>query len=297
MDVQEELRQLRGQIAFRRDTPLMSPLRWRNSLVGLTSCRCGIPCRPLLSARLPISAVACSFGPSDASFAELEVKSEAPPIDALFMDSEEEEFTPSAFEESFVGAPGYASAVRPQQVVGCGAPPFGLRPHFIMLACFLGLLAFGIAGVAAGFGGIGINNVDNNPVTEDPVMCIGAACIYSGVEQLSPETRQLVLQLFAEAGGGAAAPPGGDWGFEHETSRTFEVHLGVGDCGGEGRGRHAVGSRGQFRIEVARVRIPARAASKLTRTVEKDATGSGCGAVSGTTASPAGACSAAGSAR
>ncbi|KAK3268101.1 hypothetical protein CYMTET_23372 [Cymbomonas tetramitiformis] len=68
--------------------------------------------------------------------------------------------------------------VRPQQVVGCGAPPFGLRPHFMMLACFLGLLAFGIAGVTAGFGDIGINNIDNNPVTEDPVLCIGAACIY-----------------------------------------------------------------------------------------------------------------------
>ncbi|KAK3281280.1 hypothetical protein CYMTET_10920 [Cymbomonas tetramitiformis] len=73
-------------------------------------------------------------------------------------------------------------------------------------------LCFGIAGVAAGFGGIGMHNDDYNPVTEDPVMCIGAACINSGVDRLSPETRQLVLQLFAAAGGDgvAAAAPGGD---------------------------------------------------------------------------------------
>ncbi|KAK3242709.1 hypothetical protein CYMTET_47613 [Cymbomonas tetramitiformis] len=38
------------------------------------------------------------------------------------------------------------------QVIGCGAPPPGLRPNFVMLACFLGLLGIGFAG-AAGIGG------------------------------------------------------------------------------------------------------------------------------------------------
>ncbi|KAK3261716.1 hypothetical protein CYMTET_29393 [Cymbomonas tetramitiformis] len=37
-----------------------------------------------------------------------------------------------------------------------------------------GLLCFGIAGVAAGFGGVGISNVDNS-VTEDPVLQLFAA--------------------------------------------------------------------------------------------------------------------------
>ncbi|KAK3285117.1 hypothetical protein CYMTET_7266 [Cymbomonas tetramitiformis] len=84
---------------------------------------------------------------------------------------------------SFVEAPGCASAVRRQQVVGCGAPPFGLRPHFVMLACFIGLLAFGIAGVAAGFAGGDIDGIDNNNdiynsvATETPVMHAGA-CLH-----------------------------------------------------------------------------------------------------------------------
>ncbi|KAK3288369.1 hypothetical protein CYMTET_4155 [Cymbomonas tetramitiformis] len=60
-------------------------------------------------------------------------------------------------------------------------------------------------GRSAGFGGMSINN-DGNFVTEDPVMCIaGGTCIYSGVDSLSPETRQQVLQLFAAAGGAGAA--------------------------------------------------------------------------------------------
>ncbi|KAK3286935.1 hypothetical protein CYMTET_5527 [Cymbomonas tetramitiformis] len=109
-------------------------------------------------------------------------------------------------------------------VVGCGAPPCGLRPNFVLLACLLGVLCFGIAGVAACFGDIGINNIDNNPVAEDPVMCIGATCIYSRVGQLPPETRQLVLQLFAEAGGGAAAAaPGDNWDLEHGGVTTYDV--------------------------------------------------------------------------
>ncbi|KAK3260906.1 hypothetical protein CYMTET_30161 [Cymbomonas tetramitiformis] len=68
----------------------------------------------------------------------------------------------------FVEHVSHASAGRPQQVVvGCGAPPCGRRPNFGLLACLLGMLRFGIAGVAAGFG-----DIDNNPVTEDPVVCI-----------------------------------------------------------------------------------------------------------------------------
>ncbi|KAK3250472.1 hypothetical protein CYMTET_40146 [Cymbomonas tetramitiformis] len=69
----------------------------------------------------------------------------------MFMESEgEEEFPPSIYDESFVGASGGASADRSQRVVGCGAPPLGhvLRPNLILLACLLGLLSFGFAGAA-----------------------------------------------------------------------------------------------------------------------------------------------------
>ncbi|KAK3285849.1 hypothetical protein CYMTET_6560 [Cymbomonas tetramitiformis] len=110
-------------------------------------------------------------------------------------------YAPTA--EAFPGGVGLVpvGAVRPHQVVGCGAPPFGFRPHFIMLACFIiGLLTtFGIAGVTAGLGDV-IDMDNGNSVTEDPGVCIGATCLYSGVDSLSPEIRQQVLQLFAAAG-------------------------------------------------------------------------------------------------
>ncbi|KAK3238817.1 hypothetical protein CYMTET_51204 [Cymbomonas tetramitiformis] len=101
-------------------------------------------------------------------------------IDEFLAGSWVEELAPSDSETSFVEAPDCASAVRRQQVVGCGAPPFGLRPHFIiMLACFIDLLAFGIAGVAVGFAGGEIDGIDNNDniynsvTIETPVMCVG----------------------------------------------------------------------------------------------------------------------------
>ncbi|KAK3275310.1 hypothetical protein CYMTET_16550 [Cymbomonas tetramitiformis] len=68
----------------------------------------------------------------------------------------------------FVERVAHASVGRPQQVVSCGAPPCGLRPNFILRAGLISVLCFGIAGVAAGFCGIGMNNDDTNPVTEDP---------------------------------------------------------------------------------------------------------------------------------
>ncbi|KAK3279070.1 hypothetical protein CYMTET_13027 [Cymbomonas tetramitiformis] len=65
------------------------------------------------------------------------------------MESEEdEEFPPSIYEESFVGASGGASADRSQLVVGCGTPPLDLRPNLILLACFLSLPSLGFAGAA-----------------------------------------------------------------------------------------------------------------------------------------------------
>ncbi|KAK3275916.1 hypothetical protein CYMTET_15985 [Cymbomonas tetramitiformis] len=87
------------------------------------------------------------------------------------------------------------------------------------------MLCFGIAGAATGFGGIVMNNDGNNSVTEDPVMCIGQPASYSGVDQLSPEKRQMALQVFAAAGGdgAAAAAPGGDWDPEHGGLTTYEV--------------------------------------------------------------------------
>ncbi|KAK3238349.1 hypothetical protein CYMTET_51632 [Cymbomonas tetramitiformis] len=39
-------------------------------------------------------------------------------IGEMFVDSEEKEFSPSIFEESFAGAPGCASAERRMQVLG-----------------------------------------------------------------------------------------------------------------------------------------------------------------------------------
>ncbi|KAK3287015.1 hypothetical protein CYMTET_5453 [Cymbomonas tetramitiformis] len=98
-----------------------------------------------------------------------------------------------------------------------------LRPSAFgqILSCwhvFIGSLVFGIAGVTAGLSDA-IRMDNGNSVTEDPVMCIGATCLYSGVDSLSPEIRQQVLQLFATAGtvtvAAAVASPGGDWISEH----------------------------------------------------------------------------------
>ncbi|KAK3285679.1 hypothetical protein CYMTET_6728 [Cymbomonas tetramitiformis] len=178
---------------------------------------------PVVSVGAPVSAVACSFPQEEASFVELGEKSRAPFIEDLFSDTDTEEFPPPIYEEPCVRAPCGVSAVRPQQVVGCGVPPFGMRPSFIMLACFVGLLCFGIAGAAAGLGDMGTGN-DGISVTEDPVMCKGALCIYSGVDKLSPEARQQVLRLFAAAGGGmAAAAAGGDSASEHGGVATWDV--------------------------------------------------------------------------
>ncbi|KAK3250436.1 hypothetical protein CYMTET_40183 [Cymbomonas tetramitiformis] len=90
-----------------------------------------------------------------------------------------------------------------------------------MLACFIGLLAFGIAGVAADFAGGEIEGADNNMniynsvTTETPVMCVGHVCIYSGFATLSPVVVQdRLLQMVGSAlaagdhavtGGGTAA--------------------------------------------------------------------------------------------
>ncbi|KAK3247373.1 hypothetical protein CYMTET_43127 [Cymbomonas tetramitiformis] len=104
------------------------------------------------------------------------------------------------YEESCVGAPACASAVRPKQVVGCGAPPFGLRPHYVMLACFTGLLAFDIAGAAAGLGGGGIDGIENNMydfnsvTTESPVMCVGQLCLYPDFDSPSPVVQDRLMQ-------------------------------------------------------------------------------------------------------
>ncbi|KAK3249276.1 hypothetical protein CYMTET_41288 [Cymbomonas tetramitiformis] len=97
-------------------------------------------------------------------------------------------------------------------VVGCGVPPFGMRPSFIMLACFVGPLCFGIAGAAAGLGDMGAGD-DGISVTEDPVMRKGAlaACIRGWTSCPPTEARHQVLRLFAAAGGGMAAAAPGRW--------------------------------------------------------------------------------------
>ncbi|KAK3246712.1 hypothetical protein CYMTET_43760 [Cymbomonas tetramitiformis] len=102
----------------------------------------------------PVSAVTCSFQPTAASFVGPGEKSRAP-IDDMFSDMDEEESPPPIDGGPRAAASCGVSAWRPQQVVGCGVPPFGMRPHFRMLACFIGLLCFGIAGAAAGLGDTG----------------------------------------------------------------------------------------------------------------------------------------------
>ncbi|KAK3287732.1 hypothetical protein CYMTET_4771 [Cymbomonas tetramitiformis] len=186
-----------------------------------------IPARqrvPTVTIDPPVSAVACSFSRGAASFVEPERESRFP-IDDLFSqaDAEEEGFPPPIDGGPRVAASCGVSAVRPQQVVGCGVPPFGMRPTFLMLACLLGLLCFGIAGAAAGLGDMS-TSIDGISITEDPVMCKGALCIYSGLDKLSPEARQQVLQLFAAGGVGmAAAASGGDLASEHGGVTTWDV--------------------------------------------------------------------------
>ncbi|KAK3279516.1 hypothetical protein CYMTET_12611 [Cymbomonas tetramitiformis] len=142
----------------------------------------------LSSGRHPVSSHAAVISPPTEEFSG---GVELQPVSRRF----EACMAPTFFaESSFVEYVGYASAGRPLQVVGCGVPPFGLLPNFLLRACLMGLLCFGIAGVAAGFGGMSISN-DDNSVTEDLVMCIGT--IYSGVDQLSPETRQQVVVIGA----------------------------------------------------------------------------------------------------
>ncbi|KAK3252876.1 hypothetical protein CYMTET_37837 [Cymbomonas tetramitiformis] len=170
----------------------------------------------------PVSAVECSFPRTAASFVEPEGKSRAP-IDDLFSDLDEEDSPPPIDGGPRAVTSCGVSAVRPQQVAGYCVPPFGMRPSFLMLACLVGLLCFCIARAAAGFGDVG-TSTDGISVTEDPVMCKGALCIYSGVDNLSPEARQQVLQLFAAAGGGmAAAAPGGESASEHGGVATWVV--------------------------------------------------------------------------
>ncbi|KAK3249976.1 hypothetical protein CYMTET_40623 [Cymbomonas tetramitiformis] len=129
-----------------------------------------------------------------------------------------------------------------EKVVGCGAPPFGLRPHYVLLACFIGLLDFGIAGVAAGFAGGEIDGIDNNNTiynsvtTETPVMCVGHVSIYSGFDTLSLVVQDRLLQVVGSAlavgdpavtgGGTAAAASEYAWWYVHQRRAlaSLEVH-------------------------------------------------------------------------
>ncbi|KAK3258046.1 hypothetical protein CYMTET_32894 [Cymbomonas tetramitiformis] len=153
-----------------------------------------------------ISVVTCSIEPAATSLVEPAAACEHFLIDEFLEGSAVGDLALSDSDESFVEAPGCASAVHRQQVVGCGAPPFGLRPHFIMLACFIGILAFGISGVAAGFAGGGIDgnnnnnmNIYNSVTTETPVVCVGHVCIYSGFDTLSPVLQDRLLQVVGSA--------------------------------------------------------------------------------------------------
>ncbi|KAK3284432.1 hypothetical protein CYMTET_7933 [Cymbomonas tetramitiformis] len=106
-----------------------------------------------------ISAVACSFEPATESFVKPVEAREHYSIDELLACSEADELDQSGSEKSFVETMYGASANRPQQVMGCGAPPPGLRPNFVLLACVLGLLGIGFAGAA----GIGVASGSGMP--------------------------------------------------------------------------------------------------------------------------------------
>ncbi|KAK3289276.1 hypothetical protein CYMTET_3286 [Cymbomonas tetramitiformis] len=99
-----------------------------------------------------ISAVACSFEPVTESFVAPAGACEHISTYEFLAGSESGELDQSQSEKSFVETLCGASADRPRQVMGCGAPTPGLRPNLTLLACFLGFLGIGFAG-AAGIGG------------------------------------------------------------------------------------------------------------------------------------------------
>ncbi|KAK3285506.1 hypothetical protein CYMTET_6892 [Cymbomonas tetramitiformis] len=81
--------------------------------------------------------------------------------------------------------------------LGCGAPPFGFRPHFTLLVCLVSLLYFGIVGAATGYGGAVIDNNINSITTESPV--IGQHCLHLGFDSLSPVVQEQLLQVIGSA--------------------------------------------------------------------------------------------------
>ncbi|KAK3281571.1 hypothetical protein CYMTET_10639 [Cymbomonas tetramitiformis] len=100
--------------------------------------------------------------------------------------------------------------------VGFSVPPWGLGPHMpvVLLACII--LCFGVAGVAAAVHGV--TGKDDTGDIGTPVVCYGHACIYRGIDALSPVVRDQVLAAFraaAQSGGAnvsAGGAPGGAGG-------------------------------------------------------------------------------------
>ncbi|KAK3245369.1 hypothetical protein CYMTET_45058, partial [Cymbomonas tetramitiformis] len=125
---------------------------------------------PAMTLEPLISAVACSFEPAANSFVEPADALEHCSIDEFLADSETDELGQSECEESFAGTLCGQSTGRPQQVIGCGAPPPGLRSNFVLLACFLGLLGIGFAGTAGieGASGGGMSAADAQPTAVPP---------------------------------------------------------------------------------------------------------------------------------
>ncbi|KAK3261114.1 hypothetical protein CYMTET_29967 [Cymbomonas tetramitiformis] len=127
-------------------------------------------------------------------------------IDEFLSDSETDELGHSEYAESFVGTLCGQSTGRPQQVMGCGAPPPGLRPNFVLLACFLGLSGIGFA-VAAGIGGAsggGMPAAEAQPTAVPPPDRIGdrRGIIYA-TDGLQPPRVDLVSWAIVPSSGGA----------------------------------------------------------------------------------------------
>ncbi|KAK3235067.1 hypothetical protein CYMTET_54709 [Cymbomonas tetramitiformis] len=109
-------------------------------------------CVPSMTIEPLISAVACSYEPATKSFVEPADACEHYDIDEFMAGSETDGLGQSESETSFVETLYGQSANRSQQVMGCGTPPPGLRPDFVLLVYVLGLLGIGFTG-ATGIGG------------------------------------------------------------------------------------------------------------------------------------------------
>ncbi|KAK3248370.1 hypothetical protein CYMTET_42160 [Cymbomonas tetramitiformis] len=134
-----------------------------------------------------------------------------------------------------MGASGGASADRSQQVVGCGAPPLGLRPNQILLACFLSLLSFGFAGAT----GLGESSSGSMPPgywrpegLYESQHTLGHAVWHPGLSQPQGVVPFVGPWWFAPGGPPSGAPPSPDYDPEEEEQPALNGDHGSARHGG-----------------------------------------------------------------